>query len=186
MLLDTLELTARMYSESLEIDFIEFRKQHGILATRPDEYGFSFARALDDLRRRHLLVQRQERWLRADRDDRVWVDLLVAHRIMTLDVGELGRVAERGLVPVQVAHPTVKIKNQPGPFWCRENYLLVKVRITTPDVPEVALEVLLVDDIEADNGRVQTDVKLSHAVAEVERTTLLLLEVGFCAVKRLE
>lgn len=57
---------------------------------------------------------------------------------MVLDVEEVGRVLERaaGVAPVQRPHP------------------LVQRRIPAADVPDVALEVLHVDGVEADEGHV--------------------------------
>jgi hypothetical protein len=57
----------------------------------------------------------------------------------------------------------------------------MEVRVSTADVAEVALEVLDVYGVEADDGCVQTDVLLRQAVAKVERTTGLC-EVCFRAV----
>jgi hypothetical protein len=57
----------------------------------------------------------------------------------------------------------------------------MEVRVSTADVAEVALEVLDVYGVEADDGGVQTDVLLRQAVAKVERTTGLC-EVCFRAV----
>ena len=62
----------------------------------------------------------------------------------------------------------------------------MEVWVTSSDVPEVALEVLLVHGIKTHDGCVQSNVLLSHAISEVERTTLLLLEMGLCTIKRLE
>lgn len=62
-------------------------------------------------------------------------------------------------------------------------YLLVKVGISAADVTEVALEVLDVDCVKADDGRVKTDVRFGQAVAEVVWPTRLL-EIGLGAVKR--
>lgn len=47
--------------------------------------------------------------------------------------------------------------------------LLVEVWISAANIAEVALEVLHVDCVEADDGRVEADVLLCQAVAEVER-----------------
>ena len=48
--------------------------------------------------------------------------------------------------------------------------LLVEVGIAAADVPDVALEVLHVDGVEADDCGEEADVLLCEAVAEVERT----------------
>jgi len=44
----------------------------------------------------------------------------------------------------------------------------VEVGVSAADVADVALEVLDVDCVEADDGRVQAHVLLGQAVAEVE------------------
>lgn len=51
--------------------------------------------------------------------------------------------------------------------WC----LLVQVGISAADVTEVALEVLDVNCVEADDGCVKADVCFGQAVTEVERPT---------------
>jgi hypothetical protein len=53
---------------------------------------------------------------------------------MLLDVGELGGLAEGGDIPVEVAEP------------------LVERWVSATDVADVALEVLDVDGVEADDG----------------------------------
>lgn len=82
----------------------------------------------------YLLVQRQNIGQRSNGRYREGVDLRVALGVMILDVQEVGRVLEGRVVPVQVAHP------------------LVGGRVPGADVPDVALEVLDVDGVEADNG----------------------------------
>lgn len=57
------------------------------------------------------------------------VDLGMRARVVVLDVQEVGRVLERGMIPVQVAHP------------------LVEVRISGADVADIALEMLDVDGL---------------------------------------
>lgn len=84
----------------------------------------------------NLLVQRQDVRQRADRSDSKGVDLGVAPRVVPLDVLKLRRLLERGDIPVQVAHPPVQR------------------RVPRADVADVALEVLDVDGVEADEGDV--------------------------------
>jgi hypothetical protein len=47
----------------------------------------------------------------------------------------------------------------------------VEVGVAAADVADVALEVLHVDGVEADDGRVEAHVLLCQAVAEVEGPT---------------
>ena len=63
--------------------------------------------------------------------------------------------------------------------------LLVEVGVAAADVPDVALEVLHVDGVEADDGGKEADVLLCKAVAEVVWTAGLS-EVCFGAVQRFE
>jgi len=77
------------------------------------------------------------------------IDLLMTPGVMPLDVLKLGRVAEGGQVPVQLPEP------------------LVQRGVSRPDVAQVALEVLHVHDVEADDGRVQSDVSLGDVLAEI-------------------
>lgn len=65
-----------------------------------------------------------------------------------LDVLELGRILELRMVPIQVSHP------------------LMQCRITTPNIPNVALEVLHVHRIEPDNCNKEPDVHLRQHVPE--------------------
>lgn len=67
--------------------------------------------------------------------------------VMLLDVRELGRATKSLVVPVQIPDP------------------LMQVWIAASDVPNVALEVLYIHSIEADDGRVQTNVGLCQTVA---------------------
>ncbi len=81
---------------------------------------------------RHLLLERQNVGQRTKRRDRQRVDLRVAAGVVPLDVLKLRRVAECRQVPVQVAHPRVD------------------GGVAGTDVANVALEVLHVDGVEAD------------------------------------
>jgi hypothetical protein len=63
--------------------------------------------------------------------------------------------------------------------------LLVEVGVAAADVTEVALEVLYVDGVEADDGGEEADVLLCDVVAEVEGTAGRG-EICFRAVKGLE
>lgn len=49
----------------------------------------------------------------------------------------------------------------------RELDVLVNIRISTPNVANVALEVLDIHGVETDNGREESDVRLGDAVAVV-------------------
>jgi len=71
------------------------------------------------------------------------VDLTVTLRIVALDVLKLRCILECGIVPVQMPQP------------------LVNMGIATPDIAEIALEVLHIDRIEAHNGGVEADIGFS-------------------------
>lgn len=89
----------------------------------------------------------------------------MALRVMLLDMRELSRLAKSRNVPVQIPHP------------------LVKGRVSAANVSDVALEVLDVDGIEADDGRVEADVCFGDTVAIVVWTGRLG-EVLFSSVER--
>lgn len=75
----------------------------------------------------------------------------MALRIMPLDMRELRRLLpKRRMIPIQIPQP------------------LVDPRVAAPDVADVGLEMLDVDDVEADDGRVEADVCLGDVGAEVE------------------
>lgn len=61
----------------------------------------------------------------------------------------------------------------------------MEVWVAAADVADVALEVLDVDCVKADDGGVEADVLLCQAVTEVERTAGFC-EVCFGTVQRLE
>jgi hypothetical protein len=63
--------------------------------------------------------------------------------------------------------------------------LLVKVRVAAADVADVALEVLHINGVEADDCREETDVLLCEVVAEVVRTAGLG-QVFFRPIQRFE
>jgi hypothetical protein len=91
----------------------------------------------------------------------------VALGIVALDMLKQRRLAKRRHIPVQVPHP------------------LVDRGITTADITDVALEVLDIDGIEANDGRVQPDIALGDIFAPVERVGVLG-EVLFDAIERFE
>lgn len=70
---------------------------------------------------------------------------------------------------------------------CREqqNYILMESRVAAANVAQVALEVLNVDGVESNDGRVQTNVCFCEAIAVVVRAWVLGKMV-FGAVERLE
>jgi len=82
-------------------------------------------------------------------------------------MSELGRPSKSLVLPVAVPHP------------------LMQRRIPAPDLPEVALEVLHVDGVEADDGRVQAHVGFGGVGAVVVRAGGLG-EFGFGAVEGCE
>ena len=99
------------------------------------------------------------------------IDLPMTLGIMLLDMFKLRRLLPKsGYVPIQMPEP------------------LVQRRVSAPDVPDVAFEMLHVDGIEADDGRVEADVGFGDVGAEVVRSwvgcaMLLFGEMSFCAVE---
>lgn len=119
---------------------------------------------------RHLLVQWQNIRHRAHRRDGEWVDLAVTLGVVLLDVSEFSRAAEGLVVPVKIAQPPGRQSQYDYIVVSLRIILLVEVGVAAADVPDVALEVLHVNGIEADDCGEEADVLLCEAVAEVERT----------------
>lgn len=71
--------------------------------------------------------------------------------IMLLDMLEVGRILERRVVPVKVLQP------------------LVDVRVPVADGPSIALEVTVINGIEAHDRRVEPDVCLGESITDEER-----------------
>ena len=82
-----------------------------------------------------------------------------------LDVRELGRLSKRRVVPVAMPHP------------------FVKVGIAASDIPQVALEMLNIDRVEADDGRVEPDVCFCHAFAMIVGAWRPG-QLGLCTIQR--
>lgn len=68
--------------------------------------------------------------------------------IMFLDMFKIRRVPEGRIFPIQMSEPTVK-------RW-----------VSTSNVPNVAFEVLYIDRVEPDDGRVHSDVSFRKSGAE--------------------
>lgn len=95
------------------------------------------------------------------------IDLLMALRIMLLNMLKLRRLPKRRDIPIQIPHPIVDL-------W-----------VPAPDIPDVTLEMLHVYGIEADDSRVEPDVRFRDLGAEVEGFGVLG-EVRFDAIKSAE
>lgn len=93
-------------------------------------------------------------------------------RIMLLNMFELRRLGpKRRHVPIQLPHPPVQI------------------RVPRPDIADIALEVLDVDGVEADDSRVQADVGLRDVGPVVVWPTVIrgvVGEMGFGVIERFE
>jgi hypothetical protein len=83
------------------------------------------------------------------RDNAQWVQHEMARHIVLLDMLELRRLLERRYVPIQIPEPAMD------------------GRVPAADVADVALEVLQVDCVEADDGHVQAYVCFGDVGAEV-------------------
>ena len=161
----------------------------------PSSFGFQCS-----LNSRDLLVERQDVGFWTNRCNREWVDLLVTLGVMFLDVRELGGTAECVVVPVTMSHPS-RTKSALGCEYRTSVAILVYCWVATADITNVALEVLYVDDIEADYGlcmsgsiriancvntnRIQSNICLRYPIAVVIRTWGFG-EVLFHAIERLE
>lgn len=116
---------------------------------------------------RHLLSELQNVRQRPHGRDAEWINLFVTLGIVLLDMLKLRGLAKGRHLPIQLPEP------------------VMKGRIAASDVADVALEVLDVDRIEADNGRVEPDVGFGDVLAKVVWAGVLG-EVGFCLVQMLE
>jgi len=87
---------------------------------------------------------------------------------MLLDMLEVGRILERGVVPVKVPQP------------------LVDLRVPVADSPSVALEVTVVDGIEPHDCRVEPDVCLGESITDEEGrwSAVLCREHRFDSIER--
>ena len=138
-----------------------------LLSTRSFSSYDASLRLLYCLRRCDLLIQRQDIRLRPKRRDGKWVDLLVALGVVLLDVRKFGRAAEGFVVPVQVSDPSMMSVSLPALKFRRGIDILVQVRVSAPNVADIALEVLDVDCVEANDRCVQSHIRLSQTIAEV-------------------
>ena len=94
----------------------------------------------------------------------MWIDELMTPSVMSLDMFKLRRLPKRRDIPVQVPQP------------------LMQRRVSASDIPDIALEMLDVYWIEADDGRVEADVCFGYRGAEVVGCGVLC-EVRFDAVE---
>ena len=111
----------------------------------------SFLTLHSRLHRWHLRIFWQDVGQRPHRCYTGRIDLGVALCIVFLDVLKLGRLAEGRNIPIQSSEP------------------FMKSRIPTADVANVALEVLNIDGVEANDGGVESDVGFGDVGAVVER-----------------
>lgn len=76
------------------------------------------------------------------------VDLAVRHEVVLFDVFKVGRFLERRVVPIEVPLPPVQVGE------------------IVPDRAEVALEVVVVDGIETNDGRERADIDFGELIAD--------------------
>ncbi len=93
--------------------------------------------------------------------------LLMTFCIMVFDMFELRRVLERRYVPVQVPQP------------------LMQRRITRSDITEIALEMLHIHGVEANDGSVEANVCLGDAGTKIVGSSVFG-KVSFGAVEGVE
>lgn len=94
-----------------------------------------------------ILLQDIRHW--PQRRDGKWIDLRMTSSIMSLDLRKLRGILERWHIPIKVPHPAMKM------------------RISAPDIPQITLEVLYVDDVKADDGGEKTDIGFGDGFAKV-------------------
>lgn len=116
----------------------------------------------------HLLVLGKDIGNRPKGSDTVWVNLLMALSVMELNVLELSSVVESRNIPVELADPAVN------------------GREAGADITQIALEVLHVDRVEADDSSEQSDISLGDLIAEEVglRGGLLLRKMSLNLVER--
>lgn len=78
----------------------------------------------------------------------------MAASIMPLDVVKIRGILERRMIPVQIAHP------------------LMQRWIPRSDVPNIALEVLHVDGIEADEGHITWSMSVFDLEGQTKKLTV--------------
>ncbi len=123
---------------------------------------FSRGSSLPSLHRSHFLILGQNIRQRTNRRNRKLINLLMRLGIVLLDMLKVRRIPERGQIPVQPPYPAVNSG------------------VSGADIPNIALEVLHVHGVKADDRREQADISLGDGVAEeVWRDGGLLGEVGF-------
>lgn len=69
---------------------------------------------------------------------------------MSLNMREFCRLAKRRDIPIQIPQP------------------LMQMRITAPDVPDIGLEMLHVDSIEANYGREEPYIRFGDVLSEIK------------------
>lgn len=98
-------------------------------------------------------------WPRTPWRDGLGINISMALAVVLLDMLEVGRVPELWMVPVHALEP------------------IVQDRILASDHAEITLEVLHVDCVETDQGTVDSNVDLSHVVAENIRTFVTVCDL---------
>ena len=106
--------------------------------------------------------------LRTERLDPQGIDILVALGVILLDVPEIDRLLHPGHVPVHVLHPPVQV-------W-----------VSVADAAQHEFEMLLIDDVEADEGREEFDVEFGDLGEEIKGGILGLGKHFFEAVEGAE
>lgn len=107
-------------------------------------------------------------WHWTKRHDTGRVDVWMAPVVVLLDMLEVGCILERGVVPVKVPHP------------------LVDMRVPITDRPGIALEVTVINRVEAHDRRVEPDVCFGELVTNEEGRFCCVLrgEYGLDAIER--
>lgn len=78
----------------------------------------------------------------------MWIYLRMAPRVMLLDMLKFRGIPESRNIPVQMSHP------------------LMQIGISTPDILDIALEVLYIDGVEANNGWVKPNIDFRKFLTE--------------------
>lgn len=101
---------------------------------------------------------------------------------MALDMGEFCRRSKRFMVPVQVAKPS-KLSQYSVALTSYD--ILVQCRVATANVPYIALEVLHIDWVEADDSSVKSHISFCETITIIKWCSILG-EMLLGTVQRLE
>jgi len=87
-------------------------------------------------------------WNRSHAHNSMWINCRVAHHVVMFNMHEVGSLLESGNLVIQMFHPCIELG------------------IIMSDCPDIALEMLYVDWIEADYGDIQTNICFCEVISK--------------------